>query len=294
MGYLVPKGTAFSMKSTFLAASLGLVVAGSPVAAVADDDAARARSLSPIALTQVLAGYEAYRSGDAAAAVAAWLPVAGVAPHRVQYHLSDLIAHGLGAPADPSEAARILAEAVDHGHAEAQYWRGEVALAAARPAEAARWFALAAEQGIALAQFALALRIESGDAPTQDIAVAADWYRQAAETGMAQAQNNLGVLYANGRLETGGDVQGAAYWLGAAARQGFADAQFNLGALYERGGEVEADGVLAFAWLNLAALQGHKEARMLAQDLVDRLTPAQISQANDLLRSGTLLAPEDR
>ncbi len=291
MVYLVPKGTVFSMKSTFLAAGFGLIVAGLPLAAIADEDNVRARSLSPDALAQILAGYEAYRSGDAAGAVAAWLPVAGVAPHRVQYQLSDLLAHGMGAPADLSAAARVLADAVDHGHPQALYWRGEVALAAAQPAEAARWFGLAAEQGIALAQFALALLIESGDGPTQDVTVAGDWYRRVAESGMAQAQNNLGVLYADGRLAVGSDGHGAAFWLGAAARQGFADAQFNLGAWYDQGGGVEADGVLAFAWLNMAALQGHSEARTLAQDLFGRLTPAQISQANELLLSGALLAP---
>ena len=83
------------MKRTFLAASLLFTAAAWPLAAVADDEAARARALTPNALAQVLAGYQAYQAGNAAGAIAAWQPVADVAPHNLQFQLGDLVARGM-------------------------------------------------------------------------------------------------------------------------------------------------------------------------------------------------------
>ena len=42
-----------------------------------------------------------------------------------------------------------------------------------------------------------------------------------------------------------------------AARQGLARAQHNLGLMYANGEGVPQDDVLAYAWWNLAAAQGH-------------------------------------
>ncbi|MBT3397157.1 MAG: sel1 repeat family protein [Alphaproteobacteria bacterium] len=106
---------------------------------------------------------------------------------------------------------------------------------------------------------------------------------------MVQAQNNLGVLYANDLIAPGEDGLGAKHWLGLAAAQGFADAQFNLGSLYERGALIEADPPRALAWFILAARQGHGGALTLADALQAILTPAQLSQVNTLLDSGTLV-----
>lgn len=281
------------MKPSPLAAGLVLLAAVASAPAVADDDAERARRLTPEVLAGVLAGYEAYRMDDAAAAIAAWLPVAEVAPHRVQYQLAALLAGGAGGLADLDQAAAILEESLDHGHAEAQYWRGTIAVAAGEAVGAAAWLGLAAEQGLAEAQFELGLLLESGTAGDPDYAAAAAWYLVAAEGGMVRAQNNLGVIYAAGHVAAEADGRGAEYWLETAARQGLADAQFNLGALYERGAEGDPDGVLAFAWLSAATRQGHREARAAAEALSALLTPAELAQAGALLNSGALLPPTE-
>ena len=243
------------MKRTLLAASLSFTVAAWPLASAADDDAARARALTPAALAQVLEGYQAYQSGDAAGAIQAWLPVTDVAPHKVQFQLGDLIARGMGTGKDSALAMTILAESAEHGH-----------------------------EG---AQFLIGVLTESAAAP--EFSAAGNWYRQAASTGMAQAQNNLGVLYANGLISPGDDGLGAEYWLAMAAAQGFADGQFNLGSLYERGEATQADPVRALAWFTLAARQGHSGALTSADTLQARLTPAQLSQVNTLLNLGTLV-----
>jgi len=242
------------MKRTFLAASLLFTAAAWPLAAVADDEAARARALTPNALAQVLAGYQAYQAGNAAGAIAAWQPVADVATHNLQFQLGNLVARGMGTGADPALAMKILAEPAEHGH-----------------------------EG---AQFLMGVLTESTGSP--DFVAAGDWYRKAATSGMAQAQNNLGVLYANGLVVPGEDGLGAYHWLGLAAVQGLADAQFNLGSLYERGGLIEADRARALAWFILAARQGHGGALTLADALQAALTPAQLSQVNTLLDLGTL------
>jgi TPR repeat protein len=239
------------MKRTLLAASLCFFAAAWPLAAAADDDAARARALNPDALAQVLAGYEAFQSGDANRAIQSWQPVADVAPHQVQFHLATLIAG-----TDPALAISILAAPAEKNHADAQ--------------------------------FLLGLLLESTGSPI-DFAAAGDWYRQAAASGIAQAQNNLGVLYANGLIAPGDDGFGAEHWLVMAAAQGLADGQFNLASLYERGEAIPADPVRALAWFILAARQGHGGALTLADAMQAALTPAQLSQVNTLLDSGTLV-----
>ena len=255
VGYEVAQGTAFGMKRILLAASL-FVTVGWPMAAAADDDAERARALTPLALAQVLAGYEAFRAGDAAAAIQAWQPVADVAPHQVQFHLADIIARGLVGDPDPALAISILAAPAQNNHTDAQ--------------------------------FLLGVLIESTGAPP-DFATAGAWYRKAGLSGMARAQNNLGILYANGQLEPGADGFGAEHWLTLASAQGFADAQFNLGALYQRGGLVAPDSVRALAWFILAARQGNAAALSLVDAMQADLTPAQLTEVNTLLDSGTLV-----
>ena len=251
VGYEVASYTTVGMKRTLFAASLCFSAAAWPLASAADDDAARARALNPLALAQVLAGYQAFKSGDAAMAIQAWQPVADVAPHQVQFHLATLIAD-----TDPGLAISILAAPAEKNHTDAQ--------------------------------FLLGLLLESTGFPV-DFAGAGNWYRKAAERGMSQAQNNLGVLYANGLIAPGDDGFGAEHWLALAAGQGFADGQFNLASLYERGEAILADPVRALAWFILAARQGHGGALTLADALQAALTPAQLSQVNTLLDSGTLV-----
>ena len=56
-------------------------------------------------------------------------------------------------------------------------------------------------------------------------------------------------------------------------------AQFLLGRMYANGEGVLQDYVRAHAWLNLAALYGHSEARTLRDRISPRMTPTQLAQA---------------
>ncbi len=72
------------------------------------------------------------------------------------------------------------------------------------------------------------------------------------------------------------------------AQQGDARAQYNLGVMYYRGYGVTKDDVLAHMWLNLAAVRGLETARTLRDRLAEKMTPAQLDDAQRLAREWKL------
>ena len=80
------------------------------------------------------------------------------------------------------------------------------------------------------------------------------------------------------------DYQTAVRLIRPLAEQGNANAQYTLGVLYDNGLGVPQDRVMAYMWLNLAAMQGRESAATF-RDLVARLmTPQQIAEAQKLAR----------
>jgi TPR repeat protein len=82
----------------------------------------------------------------------------------------------------------------------------------------------------------------------QNDSEAATWYRLAADQGNAQAQNNLGALYANGR-------------------------------------GVPRDAVQAYMWFALSAAQDNPPAAANRDATAASMTPAQIAEADKLVRA---------
>ncbi len=119
-----------------------------------------------------------------------------------------------------------------------------------------------------------------------DYATALKEWRSLAELGRADAQYNLGVLYDNGE-GVPEDYKEAVRWYRLAADQGYAKAQSNLGLMYEYGEGVAQDDVQAHLWANLAAAQGNEEARKAVDILAEKMTPAQIADAQRLAREWT-------
>jgi len=68
------------------------------------------------------------------------------------------------------------------------------------------------------------------------------------------------------------------------AEQGGATAQYNLGLMYANGQGVPQDYVQAHKWLNLAATQGNKNAVKNRDNVAKKMTPADISKAQQLAR----------
>ncbi len=72
------------------------------------------------------------------------------------------------------------------------------------------------------------------------------------------------------------------------AQQGDARGQYDLGVMYYRGYGVTKDDVLAHMWVNLAAVRGLETARTLRDRLAEKMTPAQLDEAQRLAREWKL------
>ena len=105
----------------------------------------------------------------------------------------------------------------------------------------------------------------------------ADQQLRFAEEGNAEAQYTVGVLYGMGENYTE-----MVKWFRLAADQGHAEAQSNLGYMYANGDGVPRNDVTAYAWWNIAAASGHEEAISNRSIVEQQMTPAQISEAQQL------------
>ena len=119
---------------------------------------------------------------------------------------------------------------------------------------------------------------EAGDYAT----ALAEW-KPLAKLGNAMTQHNLAYLYDNG-LGVIEDDREAVRWYRLAAEQAYIKSQYNLGHMYTSGEGVIQDNVYAHMWFNIAASNGYKDARDNKDDLVKRMTPQDISKAQDLAR----------
>jgi len=119
-----------------------------------------------------------------------------------------------------------------------------------------------------------------------DYATALKKFRPLAEQGNAWAQYALGAMYEKGEGVPPDDNE-AVLWYHRAAFQGNSPAQSKLGVMYDHGRGVPQDDVLAHMWWNLAAAQGDEDARTLRDRLAEKMTPAQLAEAQRLAREWT-------
>jgi TPR repeat protein len=138
-----------------------------------------------------------------------------------------------------------------------------------------------AEKGDALAQYNLGVLYRKGRGVPQDDVQARKWYDKAAVQGQAKAQYNLGTLYYNGE-GVPKDYKQALRWFRLAADQGEAVAQTKIAIMYEDAQGVPHDLVQAYKWYSLAITSGDKPATILRNTLADRMTEAQIAEAQKL------------
>jgi len=119
-----------------------------------------------------------------------------------------------------------------------------------------------AEQGNMVAQTKLGYMYLRGLGVEQDAADAIEWFKKAAEKGDAEAAYSLGDIYGNTRI--GGNLvnhEKAVKWYRRAAERGYTNAQYKLAARYFDGGEgLPRDRIAAYAWMHVAARQGHHDA----------------------------------
>jgi TPR repeat protein len=140
-----------------------------------------------------------------------------------------------------------------------------------------------AEQGEATAQVGLGWMYNNGQGVPQDYAQAQYWYEKAATQGNQQAQVNLGTFYNLGH-GVPQDYLKALVLFRLAADQGNALAQVKLGAMYEDGKGVLQDLAQAYKWYYLASANGDTVGAQLRENLAKQMTPAQIVEAQELVR----------
>lgn len=105
----------------------------------------------------------------------------------------------------------------------------------------------------------------------------------AARSGNADAEELIGVMYAMGLGVARDDVR-AFDWYLRSAMKGHPGAQSGVGWYYEVGrGMPKPDLVRAYAWYVLSAIGGDPDAAISQEEVVKKMTPAQIDQAHLLI-----------
>ncbi len=167
--------------------------------------------------------------------------------------------------------------------ASADFQKGYAAYQSGDYATALREFQPLAKQGYAPAQFNLGVLYEEGLGVPKNNKTAMKWYSLAAVQGHAKSQYNMGVMYSNGKgvLQ---DYKTAVKWYRLAAEQGHAKSHTNLGVMYGTGKGVLKDYIYAHMWGNIGAMNGNKKGAGLRDFVGTKMTPADISKAQDLAR----------
>jgi TPR repeat protein len=149
------------------------------------------------------------------------------------------------------------------------------------------------------AQYALGAAYYNGNGVTRNPEEGAKWLQKAAEQGHMAAQCDLGVMYQKGK-GVKQDYQATLKWFRLAAEQGDALAQHNLGSVHAKGFKVKGMGffnptafafmkatqdfVEAYKWFSLAAANGHSLSLKDRTIIKMRMSAAQVSKAEDLIR----------
>ena len=204
-----------------------------------------------------------------------------------QYWLSRMYYNGEGVAKDDSQGFQWLTRAYEQGFYIAApelmiTYTTDFRGVPENAIEAVQWFTRTAEQGDSFAQHILGEMFADGiTVPVESDTEAAQWYARAAGQGYAPSQYELGNMYYNGEgvLQ---DYTQAVQWFTRAAEQGIPGAQISLGRMYANGEGVPQDNVQAYAWANLASVDGSPDAVTLRDGTAQRLSPAQLAEAQQL------------
>ena len=117
-----------------------------------------------------------------------------------------------------------------------------------------------AEEGEVEAQVKLGIMHTNGLGVRRNGGEALKWFHKAAEKGNAEAEYYLGKLYGTQQSGVEMDQNESTKWYRKAAEDGNADAQYAMGAKYFKGEGLPMDYVMGYAWMDVAARQGHYAA----------------------------------
>lgn len=195
---------------------------------------------------------------------------------------------GIGAEQNYAKALQLYLQAAHQGDSEAQYIAGGMYFKGLGTRKdltmAFKLLHQAALSGKSTpeSQQIIGQAFLLGSGAPKDYGKAAEWYTRAAESGNREAQNELGFMYFVGKGVERDVEKGADYFL-RAAYKGLAIAQYNVGIIYYTGnGFKESDLKKSFAWLNLAATNGHQPALAARTYLETILTGKDLVDAQNL------------
>jgi len=169
------------------------------------------------------------------------------------------------------------------GDATAQFELGKMNLNNGSSNEAVKWLKMSAENGHAAAQNNLGVLYANGRVLTKDNQEAFRWYKKAARQGLGEAEHNVAWMYDQG-LGIPEDNQKAVYWYRRAANHGFQASQLNLGIMLGKGEGVSKDYVEAHKWptasrMNRADKQAQWAARGALCELEEKMSEQEIEEA---------------
>ncbi|MCE5339651.1 MAG: tetratricopeptide repeat-containing serine protease family protein [Planctomycetaceae bacterium] len=203
---------------------------------------------------------------------------------KAQYSLGRFYKDGVGTGRDYNQALSWFTMAAGQGMNEAQFELGVMYFKGhgveQDDAEAEKWLIKAAQQNNAKAQYCLGLLYckDRDDEIKHNYKEAVRWFSKAGAQNHIDSQYLLGVMYCRGE-GVPQDYKTAAKWFTKAASQGSARAQLVLGACYWNGQGVAIDYVESLKWMSLATMNGDKDARLLKNEIRDKMTDAEIEEA---------------
>jgi len=186
---------------------------------------------------------------------------------------------------DLPKALSLYRKAAERGDTEAQFIAGGMYFKGIgtekNPQEAFKWLYKAALNGESTpqSQKILGEAFLMGSGVPQNYTESIQWYQKAAESGDRDAQNELAFLYYVGRgVEQ--DFKTSFKWFEKAAREGLAVAQYNVGIMWYTGNGVpSSDLIEAYAWLSLAAANGHQDASAASKYIETVVSPSELQEA---------------
>lgn len=141
----------------------------------------------------------------------------------------------------------------------------------------------AAKGGSALAMNEIGVRYQKGLGIRKDNVAAIGWFSLASQQNFPAAMVNLGNCYERGEGALL-DLNRAGGYYAAAAKLNHPVAQLLLGKLFEEGKGTKLNLTYAYVNYSRAASQGLKAAEAKRDEVAKRLTPAQKSEAEKLIK----------
>lgn len=232
------------------------------------------------------AGMNAYDRGDYFTALKEWEVAAQQGDFKAQNNLGLLYEKGEGVSQDHQKAIFWYRKSAEQGNPIAQFNLGySYANGRGVPKDlekALSWYEKSAMQGDASSAFNMGLIYEK-ERRVRNYNLTLQWYTVAAHRCSTKAMVNLGVMYNRGRGVSQDKII-ALKWNQGAAGLGDKYAQYKVGLRYLDQEIIPQDLVRAYMWLSLAGQQDEHQGFGLRDLLSSKMTPLQISKAEELAK----------